>query len=560
MKAKILLTALIVASCYGSSSAQCSVNSTTSSYCGSGDAIQSFILAGVASTGNSGCSSSSGYSFFSTPVRQLSPGSTYTFSATITNSSFPQGFAIWIDLNGNNIYESSEQVYKSSTYATSHSGSITIPTTASGGKVRMRTMCCYYYIPGPSEACTAPSYAYYGEVEDYWVSVCEPATYSLQPDPDVYACEDANVSLKVSSTNAGAYQWQMFSGSSFQDIQNNTTFSGATTDKLSITKTPSTLDGAKIRCVIMPSCSNKETPSDTVTLPVFPNVQVASQTTIDTSCVGLTTSLSFKPKGTVTQREWQIYDNTLGDWVPITGAPFVDNGNVLDVNGIPDTLNGARIRCIVTGICGKDTTDDMNMVVNALPAVVTSPTDITVNQGDDAPFKVVAAGVGVRYQWQAAPPKKDSFANINNNAIYSGVKTPILTVNHATRAQDGYQFRCVIKGSGSCQVQPDSSDPGILYVMPTASVGNLNGFDGTVQVYPNPASGSEVVVTIDADNLSDKLTYKLTDKLGRTISIGNIINPKSTKVNITQLASDVYTIQILDEDHNVINATRFTKL
>lgn len=125
--------------------AQCSTSSTPINDCSVGDQIDEFSLDGVPTVTNFGCSPN-GYQNFPVPVRTLQQGQSYSWSATVGQgggglSMYDQGMAIWIDINNNNIYEASEMLV-SAAPALNHTGSITIPITASAASnIRMRTRC-----------------------------------------------------------------------------------------------------------------------------------------------------------------------------------------------------------------------------------------------------------------------------------------------------------------------------------------------------------------------------------------------------------------------------------
>lgn len=553
MKARILLLLTMLAS-FGRQDAiaQCSVNTQPSSYCGSPDAILSFSLNNIATVGNNGCNSGTGYSFFSTPVRQLAPGGTYPFSAT--TGTFPEGFAIWIDLNGNGIFETTEQLWTSTSPGYTHSGNITIPLTATGSTVRMRTKCHYNANPGPGDACTNVTW---GETEDYWVELCKPPVLTSQPN-DTFACEGGNTTFSISATGAGGYQWQLNNGSGWTNVTNGSNYSGATTSTLTILNAPATLNLTDFRCIASASCSpNVRDTSEVGKLSIMPNTAIVNHTLKDTSCIGLETKLHVKSDGIILNRRWQIWSDNDQAYVDVPPAPFMNMGDTLLIQNIPDTLNGALVRVVVEGLCGNDTSSDILLVVNALPEVVTSPADITLDPGQQATFQVVAAGVGVKYQWQAG--YQDSFANINDGGIYNGVKTDRLKVNGVSRVQDGFQFRCIVKGSGSCAVEPDTSNFAVLYVNPAVSVENVSA-EYNISVIPNPATGNTITINATGAHLIAGNKYHIVDKLGRIVADGVLNKSASAEVNITQLAAGVYYVQVINSEGVPSAQTKFIKL
>lgn len=283
--------------------------------------------------------------------------------------------------------------------------------------------------------------------------------------------------------------------------------------------------------------------------------EITGQKTTDSTCTGLPTSLYVATKGDILNYKWQIYDQSSMSFVDITSMPFVLNGDTLNVLSSEDTLNGAVIRCITLGKCGDDTSANMTMVVSPLPAFVTPPQDQTHKQGETAVFTVTVAGVGISYQWQGG--YNDSFANINEGGIYKGVKTNRLNIIGVSRAQDGFQYRCIIKGSGSCATEPDTSNFGILYVNPAVSVNGIGSNDEFI-LYPNPAPGNSIIIKTPHHGNTTK--YQVTDKLGRIVTSGIISNSGVTAIDITNIIPGIYAVQLFDQNTKSTSALRFTKL
>lgn len=151
--------------------AQCAITTGPTNDCSYGDAIDNFTLNG-STVSNTGCSgASTGYTFFSTPVWTLKGNSTNSFSVTVGGATYNQGFAIWIDLNNDSIFDASEMLYASGSAALSHSGTITIPCGVTYNQnLRMRLMCAYNVNITSGQACTS-NLGNYGETEDYMVNI-----------------------------------------------------------------------------------------------------------------------------------------------------------------------------------------------------------------------------------------------------------------------------------------------------------------------------------------------------------------------------------------------------
>lgn len=302
------------------------------------------------------------------------------------------------------------------------------------------------------------------------------------------------------------------------------------------------------------SCTSNREP---VQLNIIDSTKIDKQSTFDTTCVGLPLSLHVHAKGNVNTYKWQIYSKLSGTYIDITGNPFIVDGDTLNIPNTPDTLNGALIRCITIGQCGSDESSDMLLAVESLPAVTTPPQDQNLKPGDVGIFTVVGAGKKLKYQWQAAQPDS-AFVNINEGGIYKGVKTSTLYVKGVSRIQDRFKFRCVVSGTGNCAVDPDTSNFAVLYVEPAASVSTVSADDQLV-VYPNPASGSEILIKSNS-HVFDNAQYVITDKLGRRVAAGTLGNTQNNSINISNLPADVYTITVATQATSDYQIIRFTKL
>lgn len=110
-----------------------------------------------------------GYSNFTNNSTTVYKGSTYglTVTPTCPGTVSRVSYAAWIDYNFNGIFEANELVWsRSNTTATTVSGSITIPLTATNGPTRMRVSMKYGVLP------PTPCETFYrGEVEDYTINI-----------------------------------------------------------------------------------------------------------------------------------------------------------------------------------------------------------------------------------------------------------------------------------------------------------------------------------------------------------------------------------------------------
>ena len=153
----------------------------TAAYCTSkGNSVADEYIGRVQlGTINNASTGGTGYSDFTSISTNLSKGTAYTITVTPTwtGTAYAEGFAVWIDYNGDKDFDDAGELVWSRTAstATPATGTFTIPATAITGATRMRVSMKYNGVP---TACEAFSY---GEVEDYTVNLqtggTTPVTY-----------------------------------------------------------------------------------------------------------------------------------------------------------------------------------------------------------------------------------------------------------------------------------------------------------------------------------------------------------------------------------------------
>lgn len=240
--------------------AQCSVTSAPNNNCNYyGMQITAFSLNNISSN-NPSCSPG-GYGNFATPVRSLLMGNTYNWTATTGTGYYSLGFAIWIDLNNNGLFDAAEMVAVSAPNV-NHAGTITIPFTATPGTNRkMRIRSGYYSYINGNQACTG-YLGGYGETEDYLVDIVAPPPCAGAPasntvvGPTSGICANAATTLSLSTTYTTfglTYQWM---SSTVSNVGPFTPITGAT---LTSYQTPTLSSSVYYQAVITCTNSNQTT-------------------------------------------------------------------------------------------------------------------------------------------------------------------------------------------------------------------------------------------------------------------------------------------------------------
>lgn len=184
--------------------------------CTSGDYIDLFQLNGISATGNTGCNAgANGYTLYTSPVWNLTMGQTYTWSVTY-GPSLLQCLGIWIDLNNDGQYTANEMLANTPAAALSHTGTITIPVTATAGtNIRMRTRCKWNsaFATGGLEACAGYTW---GETEDHYVNIISCAGANLTVSPvSASVCPGATASFTASGASSYTWSGGFANGASF---------------------------------------------------------------------------------------------------------------------------------------------------------------------------------------------------------------------------------------------------------------------------------------------------------------------------------------------------------
>ncbi len=184
---------------------------STPAYCAaSGSNTQYEWISNVKiNTINNTTTGSGGYANYTSISTTVNKGSAYTVTLTPTfaSTAYTEYFNVYIDYNGDlDFADAGELVYSSPGTTAAVSASITIPTTAITGNVRMRVMMKDGAITGPCESFT------YGEVEDYTLSIQAGTTGTTCSAPT--GMSNSNV-----GTTSATVSWTASSGASNYTLQ-----------------------------------------------------------------------------------------------------------------------------------------------------------------------------------------------------------------------------------------------------------------------------------------------------------------------------------------------------
>jgi subtilisin-like proprotein convertase family protein len=274
------------------------INPPSACYCAGGatDVIDEKISRVRYNTIDNSSTSTTGYEDFTAISTTVIQGSTTPITVDISNFFTGDLVKVWIDFNQNGSWTDpgEEVVSTTNTAANPAIGNITIPLTSSIGSTRMRVR--MYWQPADANPGPCGNTAY-GQVEDYTVNIqpCIQGVFNTQPVNQTIQCSGtANFSV----TTAGSlltYGWEYktSAGSPFWlNVVNGGVYSGATTNTLTLSNVPQTMNGYVYRATIIGPCTAIDF-SNVATLTVGPLVAAVSVTPSGAICTNTVVALAL---------------------------------------------------------------------------------------------------------------------------------------------------------------------------------------------------------------------------------------------------------------------------
>lgn len=191
----------------------------SSNYCASqGNNVNDEYIGRVQLNTINNASGAQKYSDFTSISTTLNEGTSYTITITPTwtGTSYNEGYAVWIDYNGDKDFnDAGELVFsKAASKTTPVTGTFTVPSGTIGAATRMRVAMKYNGIPTSCETFS------YGEVEDYTINLGTGGGDTQAPTApsNLVASNIAQTSVTLSwsasTDNVGVTGYDVFMGSS----------------------------------------------------------------------------------------------------------------------------------------------------------------------------------------------------------------------------------------------------------------------------------------------------------------------------------------------------------
>jgi hypothetical protein len=264
----------------------------------------------------------------------------------------------------------------------------------------------------------------------------------------VAVCPATNTSFTAAATGTSlTYQWQVNTGSGYNNVSNTGVYTNATTATLNITAATAGMTGYLYKCVVSGTCTPAAT-SNAATLTMNTAPAVSTHPSNATICAAANTSFTVAATGTSLTYQWQVNTGSGYNNISNTGVYTTATTATLNITAATAGMNGYLYQCVVSGTCTPAATSNAaTLTVNSAPSVSTHPSNATICSGSNASFTVSATGASLTYQWQESTG--GAYSNISNTGVYSTATTATLNITGATAGMNGYNYKCVVTGTCS---------------------------------------------------------------------------------------------------------------
>ncbi len=227
------------------------------------------------------------------------------------------------------------------------------------------------------------------------IGACPIILISLQPK-DQSLCSSGDVSFTIDVTDVTSYQWQVNTGTGWNDVINDDTYTGSAARQLNVKVVDPSMNNYQYRCVLKNACANlfSATAQLFVTTPKPPAITISTST--DTICAGSTTTFVALPanEGATPLYQWKKNGGKIA-----TGSSYVSN-NINDGDVITCVLT-SNYTCITTNTAESNA---ITMKVNPqlTPSVIISASANNICGGTPVTFSSATtnAGDAPLFQWQ----------------------------------------------------------------------------------------------------------------------------------------------------------------
>lgn len=362
---------------------------------------------------------------------------------------------------------------------------------------------------------------------------------------DVMVKAGTTVNFNIKAQGEGLkYQWQVSSSNGKR--WGNTSLAGNKTTTLTFTVL-SNYEGRLFRCIVTDKNGNTVTSNAAkVSLgSLQTELKIVKQPEDVKAQAGNTVTFKVKAQGTGLTYQWQTSSSNGAKW---GNTSLAGNKTATLSFTAPANYDGRLYRCIITDANGNTVTSNAAKLsfssTTGTVKITSQPTDVKTSVGKIVSFKVVAEGVGLKYQWQTSSSNGAKWGNTS----LSGNNTALLSFS-APATYDGRLYRCVITDAKGNTVVSEAAK---------LSIGEATGDSIIINAQPKDvsvAAGSATSFIVEATG--EGLTYQWQVSSSNGERWGNT-SLAGAKTNILQLVAPsnyngrLYRCVITDKKGNTV--------
>jgi len=475
-----------------SNTANVTTTAVTASYCASqgNSTADEKIGKVVLGTINNTSTGTAGYENFTAQSTNLTRSSSATITVTPswTASTYPEGYAVFIDYNQDGDFGDSGETVWTKTAATTTPviGTFTIPATATLGAARMRVSMKYNGVPTSCEAFP------YGQVEDYTVNIQATVADTTAPS--------APTSLAASSTTATATNLSWIAstdniGVTGYDVYQNGSF------KANVATTSYAVSGLNASTAYSFYVLAKDTAG---------NASAASNTIIVTTLSGSVSYCTSQGNNTNDERIGKVVFGTISN--TSTGTAGYENFTAQSTNALLGTAYSITITPTWTG------------------TVYAEGYAVWIDYNQDGDFTDAGETVWTKTAATTTP-------------VSGSITIPATATLGATRMRVSMKYNAV---PTACEALSygQVEDYTVNITSSAKAAESPNNQALVFKVYPNPVSGQ--VLNISAVETASYTIYSI---LGQAVSKGNVANGT---VDVSGIKAGTYLLEVTTNDQTVV--------
>lgn len=285
-----------------------------------------------------------------------------------------------------------------------------------------------------------------------------PVTLSNPANQDVCVGKETGFGVDAGLTENPVYQWQLSTdnGYSYQNLLDTAIYRGTGTDSLSLITTYPGFDQNLYRVIVSGECGEAKTSAPARLNILFPPAIIEEP--VDTTvCANHPVQFRTVTGGEISTLRWQVDMNDGEGWRSLSDTTDIYSGsetNILTVLNAGDRFHEYKYKLLVSGTCAPAVeTTPVTLYISSYPEIRIQPKANPVCEFGTTEISVEASGTNLFYTWQEYDG--ENWTDLEEDANYSGVETPVLRISNTPRQFDNKQYRVLINGACSSILPSD---------------------------------------------------------------------------------------------------------